>query len=76
MKGLPASRISQLTVPDLPSAFPPLRLETPLVPATERSAGLSFNRLLARRSPHPAALRTEPACRSDFLGEVWVNERG
>ena len=30
LKGLPGlESISQLTVPDLPSAFPPLRLETP-----------------------------------------------
>jgi hypothetical protein len=29
-KGLPGlESISQLTVPDLPAAFPPLRLETP-----------------------------------------------
>ena len=36
LKGLPGlESISQLTVPDLPSAFPPLRLEMPLAPPTE-----------------------------------------
>jgi class 3 adenylate cyclase len=34
LKGLPGLElISQLTVPDLPGSFPPLRLETPPPPA-------------------------------------------